>query len=249
MNEQEKNISIKERILEEIRSGQVAMRPKIYFSLKIAALVVIALAVLVITIFILNFILFSIRLNHEDELLGFGPEGILTFLRFFPWLLLLADVGLVFLLETLVRQFRLGYKIPALYLLLALLGFTGVAAAVLDRGTPLNDRLYEHRFDARFPGAEVYDFARRPPPPGSGVCRCTILSIDGDTITVQDTREATSTLVVKLPLDDPRATSTFLEVGDTILIAGEEKDGVIQAFGVRKIPDEGLQIKIRTEAN
>jgi hypothetical protein len=221
------------------------MRPRLYFSLKVAALVVVALAVLVITIFILNFILFSVRLNHEDELLGFGPQGIFTFLRFFPWPLLIADIGLVFLLEALVRQFRLGYKMPALYLLLALLGLTGVAAAALDRGTPLNDRLYEHRFDARLPGAEIYDFARRPPPPGSGVCRCTILSIEGDTMTVQDTRGATSTLTIKLPMDDPRATSTFLEVGDTILIAGQEKDGVIQAFGVRKIPDGEFRINIR----
>ena len=79
----------------------------------------------------------------------------------------------------------------------------------------------------------------RPPPPGSGICRCTILAIEGNVLTVEDTRPigdsgATTTLTVVLPLDSRRATTTDLAVGDVVFIAGEEKDGVIEAFGVKK---------------
>lgn len=80
----------------------------------------------------------------------------------------------------------------------------------------------------------LYGHAHRPPPPGSGICRCTILTIEGNELTVQDTRSATTSLRVILPEDDRHATTTDLEVGDVVFIAGEEKDGVIYAFGVHR---------------
>jgi hypothetical protein len=133
--------SMRERILEKIDTRELSMRPKIYFTLKVAALVLITLAVLVISIFIFNFILFSSRINGHESLLGFGPRGILTFLEFFPWWLLGIDIALIILLEWLLRQFRFGYKSPVLYLLLTLLVVTASTAFLIDRGTAFNDQL------------------------------------------------------------------------------------------------------------
>ncbi len=196
-----------------------------------------AFVVLVLSVFIFNFILFSIRINSHDSLLGFGPAGLETFIYIFPWALFFIDVALVFALEALVRRFRFAYKIPVLYLLAALLLATLAMAFIIDRGTDVNDRLL-HRADRNelpFVG-ELLEHARRPMP-GSGVCLCTITAISGNTITVADTRSGTTgMLTVILPADDPRATTTSLEVGDTVFIAGDESQGVIRAFGVRKVP-------------
>jgi len=236
MNEDNrKKLNIKDRILQEIRAGDVAMTPKIYFTLRFVATLVTALAVLVVTVFIVNFILFSIRIESHDALLSFGPQGISAFLAFFPWHLLVLDVGLIALLQYLLRQFRLGYKVPMLYAISGLVAGAFAWGLLLDRGTPLNEFLMVRTRHLPSPIGEMYEHAMRPLPPGSGICRCTILEIDGNILTVEDTRDATSTLRVILPDADDRATTTDLEVGDLIFIAGEEHEGIIEAFGVRRV--------------
>ena len=234
-NQEQKEVNIKSRILADINSGKLEMRPKIYFTLKITALVLVVLAIVSISVFILNFILFSIRINSHEALLSFGPRGWEAFTHLFPWGLLIVDVLLIVLLITLVRHFKLGYKIPILHLLTVLIVLTVAAGVFLDRGTPFNDRMYE-RGGRGLPNPimKMYKHAHRPLPPGGGVCLCTILAIEGNTLTVQDTRNGTTTLTVVLPSDNKRATTTNLQVGDVVLIAGTEEGDTIQAFGVRK---------------
>ena len=233
MNHHEKK-SLKEQLLEDIRAGDVMMTPRAYFTLKLAAFTATAGGVLLVSIFIFNFIFFSIRVSGNDALLGFGPHGFEAFARFFPWHLLILDVILIVLLQWLVRHFRFGYRIPILYLVGALILAAFTFGFALDRGTPLNDRLHEGRDRLPPPLGRFYEGAHKGPMKGSGICRCTILAIEGNVLTVEDTREATSTLKVILPSDDRHATSTGLKVGDVVLIAGEEDDGVIRAFGVKK---------------
>lgn len=226
--------NLKDKLLKEIQSGNVVMTPRIHFTLQWAALVAIVAAVLCTTIFIFNFIFFSIRISGNDVLLGFGPEGVRAFARFFPWHLLVLDIGLIVLLQWLVRQFRFGYKTPVLYLLGVLVFGAFAFGFALDRATPFNDRLHEGRRHLPPPVRDFFEGARKSPPRGSGICRCTILAIEGNMLIVEDARNATSTLRVLLPDNDHRATTTDLAVGDIVFIAGEEEDGVIEAFGVHK---------------
>ncbi len=231
------NESLKDKLMKEIKSGEVAMTPRVYFTLQWAALVGTIAAILVVTVFIVNFIFFSIRLNTSEQLLGFGPQGFGAFLHFFPWPLALLDVALVFLLQWLLRGFKFGYRIPLLYLIGGLIVGAGLIGFALDRATPFNDRLHEGRGRLPGPMRGFYDGAKRPHK-GSGICRCTILAIQGNTLIVEDTRPleeggATTTLTVVIPPDTRRATTTDLSVGDIVFIAGEEEGGVIEAFGIK----------------
>ena len=235
MNEEK---GMKDEILRKINADTVRMRPKVYFTIQVGSLIILVLMILVVSVFICNFILFGIRLNNHDTLLGFGPRGIEAFLMLFPWSLLILDAALVVLLEWLLRQFRFGYKSPVLFLFLALILITGAVGLILDRETPLNDMLLrgsdEHLLPAPF--GDVYGRARHLPP-DAGFCKCTISAIDGGTLTVVDSR-GTTTLKVILPEDDARATTSGLTVGDTILVAGDRDGETIRAFGVRKVsPD------------
>ncbi|HVU80128.1 MAG TPA: hypothetical protein VHD37_02065 [Candidatus Paceibacterota bacterium] len=228
--------SIKDRILGKINAGEVSMRPKFHFTLKLLALVLLMAGILFFSVFLFNFILFSIRINSHDALLGFGPRGFEAFLFFFPWPIFLADVLLIALLERLLRQFRFGYKVPVLYLLLGLFALTIASAFAFDRGTSVNDRLLHHadRNELYFAGP-VFEAARRPLP-GSGVCKCSILEVHGSTLIVEDTRSMPPVpLTVMLPPDSARATTTGLEPGDVVFIAGDVDGGTIRAFGVRKL--------------
>lgn len=226
----------KEQILQKIRSQEISMRPKLYFTLQLAALAVVAFLILVLSVFIFNFLLFTIRINSHDALLGFGPRGLVAFLRFFPWELLVLDVALIVGLQWMLRTFKFGYKTPAVYLLLGLLGASMTLGYVLDRETVLNDHFLDEADHHHMgPFGDLYGHARRPLPPGEGVCRCIIVGIDGPTLTVQDSR-STTTLKVLLPPNDPRATSTGLEIGDIIFVAGDLDQGDIRAFGIHRLP-------------
>lgn len=232
--------NLKDNLLKEIHEGKVTMTPRAYFTLRIAMLIGISIAIVAVTVFIFNFIFFSIRINSDETLLFFGPRGWGAFFTFFPWPLLIADVALIALLQRLLRNFRFGYSIPILYFLAGLVLFAGMLGFALDHGTPLNERLHERRGDLPRPMRGFYEGAHKPPPRGEGICRCTILAIEGNMLILEDTRltaqagDATTTVRVILPADDHRATTTGLKIGDAVFVAGKEKDGVIQAFGVRK---------------
>jgi hypothetical protein len=196
-----------------------------------------------LSIFIFNFILFSIRINSHDAFLAFGPRGIQGFLIFFPWLTLMLDVVMIVILEWLIRKFRFGYRIPMLYIVGAILALTFVAGFALDRGTYFNDRLMDRAEHEGLPPplAFMYHGARHAP--HDGICRCTVTAIENSTITVADFRDgATTTYTVLLPTDDIRATSSNIKVGDVVFVAGDkDEDGTIRAFGVRKESDKGYR--------
>ena len=229
--------NLKNRLLQDIRAGEVEMTPRIYFVLRLAGLAATALATLVVTVFLFNFIFFMLRVSGNEALLGFGPQGWRAFVWFFPWHLLIIDGLLIVLLQHLVRQFRFGYRVPILYVVAGLLALAFALGFALDRGTPLNDRLHEGRAHLPLPMRDFYEGVRRQPPQGSGICRCEILAIEGNTLIVEDVRDSTTTLTVMLPSNSRRATTTSLAVGDIVFIAGEEEGGIIHAFGVRKETD------------
>lgn len=250
----ESRTPLQQKILDKIRAGEVSMRPRYHFVLKVAVLAAVLAAIVLVSVFILNFILFSIRISSQDVLLGFGPRGLLAFLTFFPWGWLAADVLLVAGAQWLLREFKFGYKLPILYVVVGLLVATTAAGFVLDRGTALNDTLLGRydRDELRGPVGDLYGSARRLPPPGQGVCRCVITAIRGDTLTVVDSRSST-TLRVVVPQDDAYATTSGLSVGDVIFIAGDgdndDDDIVIRAFGVRKVHSEALEHEDDKEEN
>jgi hypothetical protein len=111
---------------------------------------------------------------------------------------------------------------------------------VIDRGTAFNERLLvisdQHRLPAPF--GDFYGRVGHPMQPRDGVCRCVITAIEGNTLTVKETN-GTTTLTVVLPMDDLHATTSMLQVGDLVLIAGDkDDDDAIRAFGVRRINGE-----------
>jgi hypothetical protein len=236
-HEQTKKINIKEAILAKIKKEELRMKPKTYFMLKLAALVAVLLGVLIFSVFICNFILFSIRVSGHGTLLSFGPQGVLQFLRFFPWLYLILDIALIVLLEWLVRQFRFGYKIPALRLLFGILLFTMVVSVFIDRVTPFNDKLLdkaEHHHLSQ-PLGNFYEHARRPPPPDSGVCRCTILTVEGNTVTAESADHEDALFTIVVPENNAQIDYDSLKVGNTVFVAGRFVDGILHAFGIHAL--------------
>lgn len=236
------NPHMKEDILKRIQAGDVRMRPRLYFTMQVALLAAIAIAILLISIFLFNFMFFSLRISGHESLLTFGGRGLLLYLRFFPWDWLAIDVLLIVLLVWLVRQFHIGYSRPIVPLLVALLLVSGAFGIALDRATGFNDMLLRDADHDMLPSpiGGIYEHARRPPPPGSGICRCTITAIASSTITAVGPGKSGTTTVytIHVPKNGSfEATTTGLSVGQTIMIVGTPHGVEIEAFGIHGEPD------------
>ena len=236
--EHEENISkgnsASQKVLDKIRARELSIRPRFYFTLKSIALITVAVLTLLLSVTIGSFILFSIRTSYVTSLLGFGPSGLAIFLTLFPWPLLFLDIASIVLLEWMLRKFRFGYRSPLLYLLFGLLILILSVSSLIDNGH-VSDFLLRGARDRGVPIAgDFYDRGRRPPPPGSGACPCTVLAIDGSTLTMQERIPNEPSREVTVILPDTQATSS-IHVGDHLFIVGTSENGILRAFGINKI--------------
>jgi hypothetical protein len=224
-------------ILEKIKKNELTMRPRTYFTLKLVALVLLVVAICIVSIFLSSFILFTLRASGHASLIGFGLSGWEVFLILFPWKLFLFDIILIILLEWLLRSFRFGYKVPALYLLFGVVVLMTITGIIVDH-LRLHDDLMrlagQHRIPSQF--GKIYDQARRPPPPpyGWGILRATVTAINPDnTIQVDfdDPRKATTTSLTVLI--QSQSFLNMLSIGDKVFIGGKIVNDHIEAQNLR----------------
>jgi hypothetical protein len=231
MSEQEQKKSIKDLVLDRIKSGGIKMRPKIYFALKTLS---IALGVLVVgffLLFLISFITFSLRISGAWFLPGFGLRGFGAFLNDLPWLLILISALLIVVLEVLVKHFSFTYRRPILYSLLGIILVVLVGSFLVGE-TPLHPSLFQRAQEGRLPGiAPLYrDF---------GVPRLEdvdhgIVVEKTDNGFVIETPQGDKFTVVVSPKTILSPDSDVKE-GDVVVVLGKLKDGVIQSFEIHKV--------------
>jgi len=233
--------SAKDAVLAQIREKKVSMRPKVYFTLKAALILIVAGIILLVSVGIVNFIAFSLRLNGHESLLAFGPRGVLAFLAIFPWPLVVIDALLVVLLEELLRRFRFTYRSPMLYLILAILAVALSVGITLDRATPLNDDLLQSADHDHLPPPleALYEGARAPAPHDHGIFRGTVIDIATSTFTMKhDDHDADAddgTYVVMPPSGIP---PSDFQIGERLYVAGDTDQNIVHAYGVGQLPPE-----------
>lgn len=246
----EQPVDIKAEILKKISANEVAMRPKMYFTLKLATLIVLASLVLGISVFLFNFILHSIHAQAIDSFLDFGTRGWMSFAIAFPWTLLIIDVACMAAFFIIGRRFNRGYRMPIMWNVVAIIVVTVAAGAIIDTATPINNWL--HKDHPRYLPPQVkqlYLSYERPAEPERGTCLCNILSIGTSTFTVWSSALGSTTeFTIIVPPNAPYATTSGLAIGDTVMIAGEEitnplatgtttsiANTMIRAYGIRKV--------------
>ncbi len=161
MNTPEKNIS--KNVLDRIHAGRVSMHSRSYFVLRAATVIFVAIFALVLSIFLFNLVLFVLFTGGRAPLLTHGTNGFLFFVRFFPWWILLADILLLVLLRSLVRQYSFSYRRPTLYVVFTILVVVGSLGFLLYHHTDVNERIEHEAHRGRLPPPirAFYDDARR----------------------------------------------------------------------------------------
>lgn len=240
MTNTQKPSDIQQKVLEQIDSGKVRMRSRLFFILKSAIVLGVALLILLLTIFLASFIFFGLRVGGHEALLGFGARGVLPFLSVFPWPLLLLDIALLILLESLLHRFKFAYRRPLLYIFLGLLVLAGTLGLLLDRETPFHDDRLEEAEQGELiePLELIYESARQTPPEELGVYRGFVTQVEEKDFVMtnndNDSDEDDGTWRVE---SIEGTEQDEVEVGDRVYVAGDREDDVIRAYGVRVLED------------
>jgi hypothetical protein len=232
--------SIEKNVLEKIQSGEVKIRSRMYFVLKVVTLIIVALLVFVTSALLVSFMIFSLRVSGRFFLLGFGDRGLLAFFITFPWFILVADILFIILFERLLNHFKFGYRLPLLYTLGASALFIILAGLALDR-ISIHETLFQEAAQNHLgPVGGIYTDVRLPPRQ-EGVFRGIVTSVATTSSAVSgstspfvnafdmrrddedaDTDTATDTAMLWHVILPPGASiAGFLAPGDVVLVAGD----------------------------
>ncbi len=230
------NYNIKEKILKKIETGEVAMRPKAFFMLKVFLLLFIVLLTFIASILLVSYLLFSISVGGGIFLLGFGTKGFYEFILVFPWILLLINIGLLVILDLLLKRFKFGYNRPILYLfLISLVAIT--LFGFLINFTPFHSKLMHRAEGKRLPMFGGFYSGLRGSHKGQGIFRGIVASTSVDTFTLKrnDYDIDLDDFPIKVLTPPGMKVLSLLQVGDQVFIAGDLINGEIHAYGITKI--------------
>lgn len=132
MNNQKNKNNLSDILQNKIKSGEIKMKPKIYF---ITKLVLLALATIIITffaLFVASFIFFTLRASGILHLPAFGFIGIKILFLSLPWLLILGLFALIVTSELFAKHFPFIYKRPFFYSSLAIILIIFVGGFLID---------------------------------------------------------------------------------------------------------------------
>jgi len=239
MNESGLEQKIRDTVLARIESGKAHMHPRAYFAARIVLTGAVVILALALSAFVLSFAVFSIHESGEQFLLGFGTKGIVTFLQLFPWLSLVADVALLFLLEWLLQSFKFGYRVSLLSIFIAMF-LTSTVLALLINLTPAHMLLLDRADRGQLPViGELYEGVRDSHQ-DQGVFRGTVVSSAGPTSTIMhndgdhDTDDGIHEVITASSTD----VDAPIKPGDRIYIFGTESGSEIHAEGIRHLSDD-----------
>lgn len=225
--------SLKEKVLKKIKEGEVSMKPRSFFVWKMVAITAVSIFILFVAVLILSFIFFSIRESGEHLLLGFGRHGFFTFITIFPWLLLIVSVGLLFLLDYILRYFKFGYRLPLLEIFIIVLLVSGIAGFTLNL-TPLHPSLLQSADRNELPLFGPMYRSIHTPHKELGIYRGVVVSTTSNTISIShdnrdmDTDDGDWVINVPAGFD-----MSQIYLGERIFAACRLQNGIIQAYGIR----------------
>lgn len=234
MNDKKNQKSLKETLLEKIKSGEMKMRPRAYFILKTILIVGGSLLVGGLAIFLISFISFHLRLSGIWYLPGFGFRGLGIYLRLLPWFLIFISLFLILILEILAKRFSFVWRRPIVYSLLLIIVVALIGGFIITK-TSFHPGLFLQAKQGKLPliGPVYRDFGM---PRFQDVHRGVVEELieNGFLLRKADDELLTVILVsgTRFPFEKE------VRQGDTVVVMGEREDSTVRAFGIRRIEDE-----------
>lgn len=231
------NTKIKEEIFKKIESGELSMKPKLFFYFKIGVLLLSIFTALVVSSFLISYMLYSLRIGGQLYLLSYGSKGIYEFFMIFPWFVLVLDILLLFLIDWLIKSFRFGYNSPIIYL------FLGTFMLITILGSLINFTIFNKAmmFRAEYNSLPIvsnyYNGIRRSHSK-QGTFRGIVKSIEGNTFVLMHDDYDDDSIDDQVTVIMPEGLNLgkLIVEGDNVFLAGEiGTTSIVRAYGLTKI--------------
>ncbi|MFN3188420.1 MAG: hypothetical protein ACK42D_02660 [Candidatus Paceibacteria bacterium] len=226
--------NLKYKIIEKIKAGQVAMKPKWYFVLQTFLWVASLLLVAMIAVYLLSFVFFVLYRSGLWYAPSFGWSGLVFFVVSWPWLLIILVGFFLLLLYLLVTHFAFSYKKPLVYSLLGVVLFViGISSFI--QYTMIHDRIHSFSVRHQLPGfSPLYRDIQERRPEGMVVGAVTQITENGFIMSTE--RNGLETVLIT---NRTKHRNDKYTIGDRVIVFGKKSGVGIEAFGIR-LHDESI---------
>lgn len=222
--------TFKDTIIDKIKSGEVAMKPKWYFVLRAFLFLCSMLFVALISVYLLTFIVFALHKTGVWFTPSFGMRGLMFLVVSSPWVLILVLFMFLGLLYVLVTHYSFSYRKPLVYSMIGSVLFV-IAISSFVAQTSIHDRVQTFVEAHQVPGfTTLYDAVGKERPAGIAVGTISelvengfVLQVDGELVTI------------KIGLLTRQPTGKEYSIGDKVMVLGKKTDTTMQAFGIRHL--------------
>lgn len=230
MNNQQEKKSITNEVLDKIKTGEVKMKSKAYFFLRVGLLMLSALVLSFFVICLISFIIFSLRSSGALFLPSFGYLGIRILFKSLPWFLILTAAALIILLEIFTKRFTFVYRRPIIYSLLAIIIIVILGGLIIDK-TSFHSGFFLLSREGRLPlvGPIYRDFGA---PKFNNVHYGIVSELIDNGFVIETPRGEKITIIVnsktRLPI------GTDVQKGDIVVVLGERNGDMVEATDIHK---------------
>ena len=221
--------NVKDTVLNKIKEGEVAMRPRWHFVFK-GGLALVGIGVLALwLIYLVSFIMFALATSGVIMIPAFGFQGLVGFLLALPWLLILVAAVFIVLLEILVNKYSFGYRKPLLYTLFGVVGFTVVGTFLVSQ-TGLHDVAMQRSVESRLPvvGSMYKGYGIKP---NEQVHIGEIVLVSENGFVIDERLHGELAVLVTESTRKPKEIA--FRVGDRVIVFGNRLENEIEAFGIK----------------
>jgi len=229
MSEQENKKSISEEVLSKIKKGNIKMKPRIIFVIKLALLVLSTIIITFFALFVASFIFFTLRTSGMLLLPSFGPPGFKILFFSLPWVLILGLIALMTTSELFAKHFPFVYKKPILYSALVMVLIVFLGGFILNN-TGVHANLFQKTRDGRLPIIEPF-YREYGMPRLDGMHYGIVSQIENNGFRIKTPRQ--DELLISV-LQSTKMPKSEIEEGDTVIILGKKNGNTVKADEVRK---------------
>lgn len=223
--------NFRDTVLNTIQTDKVTMHSRYYFLARTALWVLGIILAFGTALFLLSFVAFVFQGNGLYLLPQLGFRGFTVLFMSLPWLLLLLIFMVFVVLQVLSTHFAFVYKRPLIHTILGSI-FLIIIGSALIAHTPLHDRAYTLSNQQKLPIAG--SFYRDAVRDKNDVHIGTIENLTETSFTLHARGGEIYTVFVS---DDTRKPPMVLGDGAVVMVLGVEKEGAIQAHGIRPFDD------------
>ncbi len=234
-NDKQNQPNLCQQIMEKIKTNGIKMRPKWHFVLGAALWVCGIILAALAAVYFVSLAIFILHRSGIWFAPAFGPRGWIVLFFSLPWLIILAAVVFIILLEIFARRYSFVWRYPLLYSTLFLM-LAVVIGGFLTAQTPLHRRLGQNNnmpplpppLSQMKPFYENLEQRHRNPAVNIGI----ITEFNNSGFVMQERHGEELTVIVDSNTKIKHQQDTSFKIGEMLIIFGPRAQNIIKAEAI-----------------